>query len=400
MFAGRIKAVGRKAAVAALAMVGLSSTPAVAKNKHEIDAMGQAAIIDGDNAKGRDDAIKDALRKAVEQKVGTIIESSTITQNFEMIEDKIYARSQGFVKEFRVLSEGEKDGVYQVNIRAVVLAGKIRDDINAGLLVIRGKNVPRVLVMMSEQNIGDPTAKSWWGSTDGFSANIGTVENTFINEWIPKGLKFVDRQALLGKLTIGPAMSKISPDDKEIIEFGQKSGAEIVVIGKALAVDQGSLYGKDMHSYRGDMSVRIINLDDAVILATTTESAVAHFINPTTGGTKALQAVAKKAAAVLLTKILERWRVDIHDGGTITVTFNAVKKSKQLRTLEKFMRNHIRGVTDVRQRSYRKKVATLEVDMEGSAQDLAIILEEKKWPGFSIEIDEITANTVTAVLTK
>ncbi len=59
MFEGRIKAVGRAAAVAALAMVGLSSTPAFAKTKNEIDAMGQAAIIDGDKAKGRDDAIND-----------------------------------------------------------------------------------------------------------------------------------------------------------------------------------------------------------------------------------------------------------------------------------------------------------------------------------------------------
>jgi hypothetical protein len=58
----------------------------------------------------------------------------------------------------------------------------------------------------------------------------------------------------------------------------------------------------------------------------------------------------------------------------------------------------VRGVTDVRQRSFRKKVARMEVDLKGTAQDLATELEEKKFPGFTIEIDEITANSITATL--
>ena len=38
----------------------------------------------------------------------------------------------------------------------------------------------------------------------------------------------------------------------------------------------------------------------------------------------------------------------------------------------------------------------IEVELKGSAQDLAEELEEKKFPGFNIEVDEITANSVTA----
>ena len=78
----------------------------------------------------------------------------------------------------------------------------------------------------------------------------------------------------------------------------------------------------------------------------------------------------------------------------------AVQKSKHVRIIERFLQNKIRGVTAVRKRGYSKKVAIFEVDAKASAEDLAIIIEDKKWPGFKVEIDGYTANTVTVNVVK
>ena len=83
---------------------------------------------------------------------------------------------------------------------------------------------------------------------------------------------------------------------------------------------------------------------------------------------------------------------------SVTLTLKNVGKSKFLRDVAEILRNQVRGVADVRQRSFKAKVAELEVDIKGSAQDLADELESKTYPGFAVEIDEVTANTVVAVV--
>ena len=42
-------------------------------------ALGQAAVVDGDKSHARDKAIADAIRKAVEQAVGAMVTSETVT---------------------------------------------------------------------------------------------------------------------------------------------------------------------------------------------------------------------------------------------------------------------------------------------------------------------------------
>jgi hypothetical protein len=54
-------------------------------------AEGQAAIIAGNTVIARDKAIDDALRKAVEQTVGAVVSSGTMSENFKVVHDRILA---------------------------------------------------------------------------------------------------------------------------------------------------------------------------------------------------------------------------------------------------------------------------------------------------------------------
>src|SRR5690606_9756844 len=69
----------------------LSRSVALAKNA-KVKAVGVAAIYRGDRAAARDKAVQDAQRKAVEQAVGTLVSSETVTENFQLLSDKIYSR--------------------------------------------------------------------------------------------------------------------------------------------------------------------------------------------------------------------------------------------------------------------------------------------------------------------
>src|SRR5689334_7847830 len=66
-----------------------------------VTAEGMGVPSGGDKAKARDQAIDNALRRAVEQTVGTLIESSTATDNYEVLDDRIYTQARGFVKSYK-----------------------------------------------------------------------------------------------------------------------------------------------------------------------------------------------------------------------------------------------------------------------------------------------------------
>ena len=378
-------------------LVAGSSTEAQATKADKVTAMGQAAIFGGDKGRARDKAIEDAMRKAVEQAVGAMISSETVTENFQLIKDQIFSKSKGYVRKYKVLSEKEDSGAWVVRIEAEVASGNLDKDLQGVLAVLQAKNMPRVLLMITEQNVGSQGNAAWWAGESSYGIDMGAVENTFIDTWGPKGFEFVDRQALQGKLSVGGALSD-NPTNAEVKEFASKTGAEVVVIGKALANDVGSIMGTAMRSIRANISIRALNLDNGSILATATNTATVGHIDATTGGTQALQNVSRKAADALLSKIMAKWQEHVAGPQKISVTIAGVKKSKHLRLIQSHIRNQVRGVQNVRQRSYRKKIAQIDVEMKGSSQDLAEELEEKKFPGFSLEIEEITANAVSAVM--
>lgn len=379
-----------------LVVVGLFGSAASAAKTEEVTAMGVAAIYSGDKVAARDKAIDDAKRKAVEQAVGTMVSSSTVTENFQLISDKIYSKSTGYIKNYKVVSEKVEEGTVMVKIKATVGTGDLKNDLDGILQVLRAKNMPRVLVMIAEQHVGAAQPEFWWGDKT-FKTSMDVVENAIISEWQPKGVKFVDRQALMGKMSTGLA-SNSTPDQSMVKEFAGTSGAELVIRGDAVAQDNGTIMSTQMHSVQATVSARALNLDDGTIVATSTVNLSVGHINPLMGGNIALKKAGEKAAKELLEKILAQWSSDVSGPATVNLKISGVKKSKYRKLLADFMRDEVRGVKEVHKRGYKKKVAEFDVVITGDAQDLATELEEKKFPGFTIEIDEIQANSIKAIL--
>ena len=77
----------------ALLSLVLFGAPAYAEDAVKVEAVGQAAIYGKDVAQARDKAIDDARRKAVEQAIGSMVSSETVTENFQLISDKILSNS-------------------------------------------------------------------------------------------------------------------------------------------------------------------------------------------------------------------------------------------------------------------------------------------------------------------
>ncbi len=388
---------GAAALVATLALA--SRLDAASATTVEVEAIGQAVIFSGDKVAARDKAIDDALRKAVEQAVGTIVSSETVTKNYQLLSDKIYSQAKGYVKGYKVVTEAERDGsVFEVKIKATVGTDNLRNDVDGIVSLLNAKGMPRVLVMVAEQQVGQASPNYWWGDQS-FKTSMDATENAIIDAWQVKGVRFVDRQTLAGKLSAG-LTSSAAPDDRVVKELAGKVGAEVVVRGDAVAADQGPVMGTQMRSIQVSVSLRAIRTDTGSIMGTAVVTTAIGHVNPAAGGAQALKQAGKKAADELFDKMIAQWQQESTGATAVKLVVNNAQKTGNIKALSNFISNEVRGVSTVRQRSFSKKVAELEVEIEGSAQDLATELEEKKFPGFAIEIEEVTPNSVTATLTK
>jgi len=119
-----------------------------------VSATGVAPYTAGNDAMARDAALLDAMRKAVEQAVGTMVAAETLVEDYQVVRDNIFTKTQGYIQKYDITNAGPKGNLYEVTISATVAVENLKNDLAAlGLLQARVEK-PRVLFMIAEQNIG------------------------------------------------------------------------------------------------------------------------------------------------------------------------------------------------------------------------------------------------------
>lgn len=74
-------------------------------------------------------ALLDAMRQVIEQKVGVYVDSHTYTENYQVIQDRIYAQSEGYIRDYQILDKNCVNGIWTVKILAEVSEEKLRADL-------------------------------------------------------------------------------------------------------------------------------------------------------------------------------------------------------------------------------------------------------------------------------
>lgn len=70
-----------------------------------VEVEGFASIIDGRKDQARENALNNAFRRAVEQAVGVMVDSDSMVVNAELLNDRIYSKSTGYIKKYNIINE-------------------------------------------------------------------------------------------------------------------------------------------------------------------------------------------------------------------------------------------------------------------------------------------------------
>jgi hypothetical protein len=382
----------------ALVLALLALAPAArAEDLKTTEAVGQAALA-GDVLAAKEQAKDDALRSCVQQVATTLVTAATETDQAQLLSDKIYAHSVGYVRKFQVLEDKQDGNTWVTKLRCEVSEAKLDEDMMAFGIAYRRAGMPRIFVLVAEQAINATQATGWWQG-GGNTADLRVMENAFMDRMEKSGFGFVDPEVLQGKVKLEAIGA--DPNLQQAREIGVKSGADLVVIGRAIAkplgeiqIDNGTFY-----SAVANVSARAVRTDTGEIVATAEFTGTAgRGFEQTTAGRNAFSEAGRQLARDLFAKIGKVWIREQAGSKRIAMAVLGVDDYARLAAFKNVLVQSVRGVKDVQERSMENGRAELDVTLAGTSQSFATDLATRKFQGFSVKVKKVTQGAVEVEL--
>ncbi len=380
-------------AVAALMILAVPP-PAGAQGPEgtEVEAEGIGAVVAGDRAAAREDAVRDALRNAVEKVVGTHVSSETLVENFQLVQDRILTRTRGYISRYEVVGETDEGDLLRVRVRALVKETDLVGDLEAVGLLLARKDYPRLLVLVDEIIFVDE------GNEERQPASVDAAVSSagFMERLQARGFRFVDPAVVAENVEANLITSAVEGDLARAAGLGRSYGADVVVVGRTVArrnTGAAELLGS-MVSMHASISLQLLRADTGELLTTSTESAAGIGAGPTDAATRAIEQGLDRLVPRLEERLLERWSQDVTSGQVVELVVSGLATFAEVQTFNQQLSYQVRGVDEVVLRNFVEGMATVEIRMRGSARDLASELSRKEWTTHEVEVIGVTANQV------
>ena len=369
-------------------------SPVVAQESKTVTAEGVAVVQGANMDIARDAAVSDAQQKAVEQAIGILIDSQTQVENFQVISDSILSQTKGYIKRYNIVREIKEDNLLRVSITAEVALGKLGDDLSAIGILMGQMHKPRTMILVAEQNIGQEWVAWWWWSGGvqhhAQQTDMNIIDNTLMDKFNEKGFEMIDHQAAAQEIKVTQAYNVQDLSAQQARTLGNQANAEVVITGKGLAKLYGNV-GGGLKSVQADVSLRAVRTDTGQVLATATTHAAAVHISEVSAGNDALKKAATEAAEQLTTKILAQYSKEVGGTRSVNITVSGLNKTQFVK-FKDVLRNQVRGIKGLNERSFQNGVAKMSVDSKNSAQIISDELSLKDFGTFAVEVVSSTAN--------
>lgn len=389
------------------------SNPLSQKNLNIIVSQGIALINNGDQSLARNDAINDALKKAVAQATGMLISSETVAQDYALLNNNIYTHASEYVQDYKVMDEKLDNNVYNITLQVSVNIKQLKKKLDSLNLVSSSKEEPIAAVIILEQNVGEERLESaiFYAPLSPFNnyiisgvhllnevGSMSIAENEMVKKLLANGVDVVDEEVLMKKIKLSTGYKFQSLDNTSVKEIGNLANVDIVIYGEAISKLYGKILGSEMKSAQADISLRAVNVKNGYILATGEQHAASVHIDPLTAGNEAIKKATDELADSFIPTMLLHLRQSISNIHNIKVVVIGIHSADELNLLkDQFLATD--GVENVYDNSIGNDEVTLGIKYHGNSQYLINNLFTNK---NVVSVYNITATTNdnTVTLTK
>ncbi len=354
-----------------------------------VEAEGKSVIsqLSNDKVKAEEEATKQAIRNAVEQGVGTFVASQTMVEKYKLLSDRIFTKAEGFVKSYDKIGTRTEGDMFIVKIRAIVQAGKIKDElIVIGLMKQQLKN-PTFMVVGVEK-LGNQVLDQFI---------VGNMLNDFL---IGKTFEVIDYEQIAENIKRDV---QAAVDDMNLASaLARRFKADIIITYKANVTNDGKSYNSimksDLYKATSNLQVKAVDASSARLVCTeTVRQPGTSDGSMDSAANRALEISANKAAPSLVSKIMGDWQNKAFGAGQwVEIIISNVDFGEQQKILSILKKTS--GVNNVKDPQYENKTMFFAVQGNMTGNDLGIKLSNIK--EIKLDIESVSQNSVKAKLIK
>jgi hypothetical protein len=345
----------------------------------------------------RDDALKRALRMALEQGAGVQIAGYSTVANYELIRDTIYSRAAGVVSDYRIVEEKEgAGGTAIITIEATVRPDAVAETWGEVQNILDQIGRPKIMVWIDEHIDGRLQEDS---------IVAGRIEELFTKA----GFDLVARQAVDDIRRRAQAEARAEGDAAKFAQLARDAGAHIFIRGTANANRAGleNLYDIPAAFYNCDVQARVYYTDTGKLLAS-------ESLPQTRAGVQSRKEFSPQAARVALVQatyreidnpalppplanriyesVMAQWSTQITAGGDIDLEIQGLDFRSYLK-----VRKALADVANVKRvdGDFTKGIARFRIKADLSAETLAEQLTEPPFEEW-LEVTDLKLNRIEA----
>jgi hypothetical protein len=354
-----------------------------------VTVMGRGIIYQDNSARARQEAIADSLVSAVDRVAVEIFPLESLIRNFQTFNEMAYSNTQKFIQDYKVLAEFPSTNNYRVMVEATVSISTLKKLMSSAGVLLEEKPLTKILVLISDQSLKDPSPKYWWGQKKYLSESLSIT--ALVNTIKTKGFPIIDTRIITQNTRIDPIYDKPDLNDIEAINLGLNLQAEVVIAGKSVASISPNTIGENMRSFKGSVSARAIRTDTGAEIATTTQTSVTANSDEIAGVRDVLSRVGSLAGEDLASQIATGWQKQEAPTNIFEII---VKGTGDIANFEKFrgILKNVSGLKNVRIKELKPDDAVIIADFQGTANELADALMHNAFGLIGINIYEVSQN--------
>ena len=304
------------------------------------------------------EAENNALRAAVENTLGVLIDSETLVQNNMVINDQIYTQSRGFITNYNVINRSQlSSGEWQVTINAVVddnPNSKLMNELTRLGIIDNKLRNPKIAVYIPEHHIQyrvpDPAG-----------------ETAVVKALVEAGFNNVTE--------VGSRMNVAKPmnmNANQLTQAAQQFGVDIMIVGEAFSEGVGDpaqwLPGKQsskMQSCRARVEAKMFIVKTGQIIAADGKYGSAIDISESIASKKALAEAGQQMGEYFIEQLMTLGSGNRQSLQVIVTVSDFSKINKVQSAL-----SQVRGVNGINLSNYSGGKGTFSVNYGGSPQTL------------------------------
>ena len=183
---------------------------------------------------------------------------------------------------------------------AGLTAGPVFSQDSGGAAAPAAVVAPKIILLIAEQNIEGPQ-KAWWAS----EVDLSVTEASVAARLIEAGYEVVDTAVAEKVIKQKPAFRVVDISQDQSAQLAGSSGADYLVLGKAVASSGGNVPQSNMKSCYANITAKLIRAKDGKIIAYLDAAGNSAHMDVISGGREALSRAAE-SLAVKITDALNK----------------------------------------------------------------------------------------------